>query len=209
MNFASARGDAQAVKLLSRKLKTGSERFTKLAPGKWEITLEKGQSKFSTMDSQKQQIVSELKRRGISNRTAQDLASQFSAEMIESKIAFLDELLKTNDKRISRNPAGFLAASIRHNYESVPSRNQQRRVAPRSLQVPEKKTIERRDVEAEKFRKYWESLSIDEQARHEREAMAVASTFHRETLLRMDSGNSELKAQVRLRIIREFLAAKG
>jgi Replication initiator protein A len=46
---------------------TPAERFTKLAPGKWEITLEKGQSKLSAKDSQKQQIVSELKRRGIAS----------------------------------------------------------------------------------------------------------------------------------------------
>lgn len=187
---------------------TSAERFTKLAPGKWEITLEKGQSKLSAKDTQKQQIIFELRRRGISDRTAQDLASQFSAEMIESKIAFHDELLKTNDKRINRNPAGFLAASIRHNYESVPSRNQQRRSAAKSPQVSANKSAEPRDVEAEKFRTYWESLSIDDQARLEREAMAAAPKFHRETLQRMDSGNSELKAQMRMRIIREYLATK-
>ena len=184
------------------------ERFTKLAPGKWEITLEKEQNKLSEQNSPKQKIISELKRRGISDRTARDLASQFSVEMIESKIAFHDELLKTNDKRISRNPAGFLAASIRHNYERVPSRNKPRRVMPRAMPEAENETPSSPYTESEKFRTYWESLSIDEQARLEREAMAAAPRFHRETLKRMDSGNSVLKTQMRMRIIREFLASK-
>lgn len=191
-----------------RKL-SDTERYRKLSPGKWEITLEKGPGKLASVDSLHQRISKELKSRGVSERTAQELASKFSSEHIEAKIILHDELLQANDKRISRNPAGFLAAAIRHDYASVPNRRQPKQVqSKRALTdvATDTQSKTKIDPALESFRVFWEGLPIDEQARLEREAMNAAPKFHRDTLERLDSSSSDLKLQMRTRLIQEFVA---
>ena len=193
-----------------RKL-SDSERYKKLSPGKWEITLEKGQGKLASTGSSQQKTVKELMSRGVSERTAQELASKFSTEHIEAKIILHDQLLQANDKRISRNPAGFLAAAIRHDYASVPNRSQPKHARSKSPLNPvpiNKDEKPKSDPAQERFRVYWEGLPIDEQARLERDAMSAAPKFHRDTLERLDSSSSELKLQMRMRLIQEFVAKR-
>lgn len=190
-----------------RKL-SDTERYRKLSPGKWEITLEKGPGKLASVDSLHHRISKELKSRGVSERTAQELASKFSSEHIEAKIILHDELLQANDKRISRNPAGFLAAAIRHDYASVPNRRQPKQVQSKRALTDAATDTESKtkiDPALESFRVFWEGLPIDEQARLEREAMNAAPKFHRDTLERLDSSSSDLKLQMRTRLIQEFV----
>jgi hypothetical protein len=44
------------------------------------------------------------------------LVREHTANQIQGKIEVFDALLRKGDRRISRNPAGFLVQSIRHNY---------------------------------------------------------------------------------------------
>ncbi len=186
-----------------------SDRYRKLSAGRWEISLEKGQGKLVSQSCTKQAIVAELTKRGVSEKTSKDLASKFSVEHIEGKIAFHDDLLKNSDRRISRNPAGFLAAAIRHNYASVPSRTVKPKVVPKSIErdvTNDRMENTRVDPADEEFQNYWETLPIDEQAKLERDAMQAAPKFHRDTIQRLDSSSSDLKLQMRMRLIRDYVA---
>ena len=190
-----------------RKL-SAVERYQKRSAGKWEIRLEKGQGKLRGPEISEKKIAMELRKRGVSDRTAMDLASKFPVEHIEGKISLHDELLRTNDKRINRNPAGFLAAAIRHDYANVPNRVEQRREPPKEKTTSNTKSNEPKSVAdpaEESFRVYWNSLPIDEQAKLEREAMRSAPRFHRDTIQRLDTSSSELKQQMQMRLIRDFV----
>jgi len=182
-----------------------SDRFRKLSPGNWEVTLEKGQAKIA--DTVVGSITNELKRRGVNDRVAKELASKFTKEHIEQKISMHDKLVAAKDKRIRKNPAGFLAASIRHNYETIidcaPS-NASKPVASHA-KVVEPPARSRDDNEQKRFLAYWESLAIDDRVRIERDAMNAAPRFHRDTIARLNSSNRELQSQMRQRIIQEFV----
>ena len=196
-----------------RKL-SDTERYEKLSAGKWEIRLEKGQGKLSSPDSPEQKIVKELKIRGVSERTAQELASKFPVERIEGKISLHDELLRASDKRISRNPAGFLAAAIRHDYANVPSRvprlkDSSNRNRNANSNTKRDKPNAKTDPADESFQVYWNALPIDEQAKLEREAMNSAPKFHRDTIQRLDLSSSDLKVQMRMRLVRDYIMKAG
>jgi len=59
-----------------------------------------------------------LKARGVTRKTAQELVDSHSPSRIRTKIEVLDWLLRNADKRVGKNPAGYLVASIRSDYQT-------------------------------------------------------------------------------------------
>lgn len=179
------------------------ERFRRKATGEWVISLQKAEGKKRLEDSK---LVRELTGRGVNQKVARELASQFTEERIEDKIRMHDSLVSAGDRRISRNPAGFLTAAIRHDYQAPPAEKKPHaaRVAhsnpDRSKPVAKPPAVEQPDL----FKEYWSGLSLDEQTRLERDALNHASRFHRETLRRLESTDHSLLSVTRLQIVREF-----
>jgi hypothetical protein len=56
--------------------------------------------------------------RGVSSRIAGELVEAHPADRIQTKLEVFDWLLKNGDKRIGKNPAGYLVASIRDDYQA-------------------------------------------------------------------------------------------
>ena len=89
--------------------------FRKATPGKWLILLNKATAE-RVRDMNGAKWETELTSRGISRNVAGKLAEEYSPEHIAQKIRLLDALVANRDRRVSRNPAGFLASAIRHDY---------------------------------------------------------------------------------------------
>ncbi len=190
-----------------------AERFQKIASGKWTIAVARQEKSKTTQETR---IEKELIQRGVHRKVAGELAAQFPAERIEDKLRLHDALLNARDRRISRNPAGFLTAAIRHDYQSPPPEKPRRAPSP---QIPRETDPSRptrhRDItasppetsEQKAFTTMWHTLSLEEQARLERDALHQASRFHRDTLKRLEAAASPLHAEIRLQIVRDFWAA--
>ena len=189
------------------------ERFRCTSPGKWIIALQKGTGALAQQDSK---IVKELTSRGVNRKVARELGSQFPEELIEAKIRLHDSLVSAKDKRISRNPAGFLTAAIRHDYPEPPAEKLRRApqrtspsaFSPASLEL--KTAVATKLTDAEKteqaeFQKHWDGMSIEDRTRLERDALQAAPKFHRETLQRVEKSSPGLLPQLRMKLMREFL----
>lgn len=61
-------------------------------------------------------LVDDLVNRGVTGTTAADLVRQYPADAIEAKLEVFDWLMEKQDKRVARNPAGYLVKSITDDY---------------------------------------------------------------------------------------------
>ena len=57
-------------------------------------------------------------RGGVTTKTATDLVGSHPHSRVRTKIEVFDWLVKNEDKRVGKNPAGYLVASIRSDYQT-------------------------------------------------------------------------------------------
>lgn len=95
-----------------------SERFMKVGCGRWKVVFEKRReaAKQPAQDSTYSEREGELVRRGVTLTTASQLVRKFSAAEIDEQLWVFDRLVENRDRRISRNPAGYLVKAIREAY---------------------------------------------------------------------------------------------
>lgn len=191
-----------------------TDRFRREASGRWIIALQKGEG-TGTRVRQDPPMVRELTSRGVNRKVAQELASQFSEEQIEGKLRLHDSLVNAKDRRISRNPAGFLTAAIRHDYQDPPGEKPrrspviQRRASSESHEVTPaggvaEPAVATDKAEKEAFLKFWNGLGIEDRTRLERDALQEAPRFHRDTLKRLEATTHALLPEMRMQVVQEF-----
>ena len=113
-----------------------AERYSYVKRGTWRIILIRGvgttPAGTELKDSREpDKLVNALKSRGITAKTAQGLVEAHSSTRIRTKIEVFDWLIQNEDKRVAKNPAGYLVASIRSDYQT-PGDYQSRPVMSRS-----------------------------------------------------------------------------
>ena len=75
---------------------------------------------FSTLvlqDPERSGLCSQLVERGVTPAIAVELARQFPVDLVREQIEAFDWLVKRGDKKLSRNPAGYLVKAIQDGYE--------------------------------------------------------------------------------------------
>jgi hypothetical protein len=95
------------------------ERYSWVARGSWRIILIRGaavQGDPGVPAAETVDLVEALRLRGVTAKTAKELVDTHAAGRIRTKVEVFDWLVKNEDKRVSKNPAGYLVASIRANY---------------------------------------------------------------------------------------------
>lgn len=101
-----------------------SERYVYVKRGSWRIILVRaGESPAAEragtdLDPEQAAVVEALKTRGVTAKSALELVGGRSAAGLQAKIEVFDWLTKKGDKRVAKNPAGFLVASIRGDYQT-------------------------------------------------------------------------------------------
>ena len=101
------------------------ERYSYVKRGCWRIIFIRGRRATAeaenpaAQEEQQQpiQLVEALKMRGVTSKTAQELVETHPLGRIRTKIEVFDWLLRNEDKRVGKNPAGYLVASIRSDYQ--------------------------------------------------------------------------------------------
>ncbi|MGE3818774.1 MAG: replication initiator protein A [Isosphaeraceae bacterium] len=97
------------------------ERYCYVRRGTWRIILIRGGAggpgPADDAGRPGSELVEALKARGVTQKTAAELVATHPASRIQTKIEVFDWLIKNEDKRIGKNPAGYLVASIRSDYQ--------------------------------------------------------------------------------------------
>src|SRR6516165_6660236 len=96
------------------------ERYSYVKRGCWRIIFIRGQAAQGVRLAPEQtaELVGALKARGVTAKTAASLVETHPASRIQTKIEVFDWLLRNEDKRVGKNPAGYLVASIRSDYQA-------------------------------------------------------------------------------------------
>jgi hypothetical protein len=168
------------------------ERYSYVKRGCWRIIFIRGRAATAEVqdpatehEQQPAQLMEALKLRGVTARSAQELVEAHAPGRIRTKIEVFDWLLHNEDKRVGKNPAGYLVASIRSDYqvpgdyrtqatEAKPAevkglRNDPRRSHLAQRRVSDEVQAQRDKVREAKLRTAWERLP-----EAEREAILTA-----------------------------------
>jgi hypothetical protein len=101
------------------------ERYSYVKRGCWRIIFIRGgrataeaQDPAAHREDQPGELVEALKARGITAKTAQELVGTHPAGRVRTKIEVFDWLIRNEDRRVGKNPAGYLVASIRSDYQA-------------------------------------------------------------------------------------------
>ncbi|MFO0887989.1 MAG: replication initiator protein A [Isosphaeraceae bacterium] len=124
------------------------ERYCYVKRGTWRIILIRSGSamtahKSSESISEPDELIDLLKAQGVTARTAQELVEAHSPSRIRAKLEIFDWLIRNEDKRVGRNPAGYLVASIRSDYRA-PGDYQSGPAAKTPTKDPDREGQERR-----------------------------------------------------------------
>ncbi len=177
------------------------ERFQKLCSGEWRIRFDRQRKAKSdhqqANDADPSPLAGALVLRGVARATALSTVKKYSAERIQAQLGVFDYLVAQKDAKVSRNPPGFLISAIQGDFvppksyadhESARQRRQkgeaQQRQAVESRQRQETDEREQEQAQAETIRQFWDSWSIEERARLEDEALALATPMQRKMLAR-------------------------
>lgn len=97
------------------------DRYLRKARGSWQIVFLRGPRGRSTIEptaEERLELMAMLTNRGVTSRIAVELVERYPPEMLRAKVAIFDWMAGQDDKRLARNPAGYLVASIRDDYQA-------------------------------------------------------------------------------------------
>jgi hypothetical protein len=128
--------------------------------------------------------------RGVTPATAVELVETFPAEQIRARVDAFDWLTEAKDRRISKSPGGYLAASIRKGYAApkgfesqadrahrLAAEAEQRRQAEARKRRSEAEQRAREQAERARIDGYWDSLSPGAREALTADALAEANSF--------------------------------
>ncbi len=173
---------------------TRDERYRKIGPGKWTITLKRRSDlKLEVEESETTATLTgpeptkhehELTERGVTPATAAELVLGYTAERIQAKLEIFDWLMSKQDKRVSKNPGGFLAEAIRKDYAAprgfeskvererrIAVQEEQRRKVEQAKKKAEEEQQAKYEEEQGRIKAHWDSLSKAAQDELLKEAM--------------------------------------
>lgn len=165
-----------------------SRRYTKQTASRWRVTLSKrgvsmgeavSREAVEAPSSSSSRVV-ELVARGVTESAARELVAGYADDAITSKLEVLDWLVSRKDKRVGRNPAGYLVKSIRDDYATPPGYVAAPERARREAAEAEER-VRREAAEAEadareaarqaRAEAYWKALGAAERKALEEEAV--------------------------------------
>jgi hypothetical protein len=169
----------------------------------WKIAIAKKQaSAAAEANPDHDRLVKELVEFGVERNAAARLVERYPRERILEKLAYVKGLVSSRDKRVTKNPPGFLVAAIRSNY---PVKKEKARTVPRQpigngSPIPTRSARAQRESIAEKLDEarwqrldnYLATLSASEQTAFREAAVTSDAGFLRNRFLAED-GNPDLR----------------
>jgi len=99
------------------------ERYSWQARGQWRILFIRG-AQGRDADAaegppvERSALVAQLTERGVTAKVAAELVDSHALIRVRAKIEVFDWLVRNEDRRVGKNPAGYLVASIRSDYQA-------------------------------------------------------------------------------------------
>lgn len=103
------------------------ERYAAASSGRWRVYFSRQAAEAGTPDPQG--LAAELVKRGVTAAAAAALVAEHP-DRVRSRLKVFDWLVEGRDRRVARNPAGYLVASIRRGYEPPADLPQSKRSVP-------------------------------------------------------------------------------
>ncbi|MDB6136911.1 MAG: Replication initiator protein [Verrucomicrobiales bacterium] len=179
-----------------------SERFRRTAQGIWHIFFHKARQ--NTPDALREAgaaspLVLALKERGVALEAAESLVSQYPADLIAQQMMSFDFLMAQKDRKIIRNPAGYLVSAIRAEYAKPPDlsseEDRQRKEVEAATRKTKREAKKREAAELEKTKEaarqraidgFWRDLPEGLRATYEKQALDEADAITNRFLKRDD-----------------------
>ena len=193
-----------------------NERYTKTGPGQWTlvVALKTARGEKKSRKAEVSDLEAALCARGVTPTTAIDLIEQYPPEHIRGKLEAFDWLSSKKDKKVSKNPPGYLVKSIQDGYvdpkgfENQAEREKRERAERETrYQEAEAKRRKREEQGREqaihaKVMKYWTGLSDAEKERLDAEALDQAEETHTASFREMQKSRNPLAGSF-LKLIRD------
>jgi hypothetical protein len=129
------------------------ERYSWVSKGCWRILLIRGARGRSEAPNspadEAAELTAALATRGVAPRSAAELVKTHPSARVRTKLEVFDWLVKNEDKRVAKNPAGYLVASIRDDYTPPGGFSAPTKAAP----APSKAAERARAAEADRLRR--------------------------------------------------------
>lgn len=154
------------------------ERYSWQARGQWRVLFIRGErgregEAMPEPAAERVTLVASLVERGVTTKTAAELVDTHPHGRVRTKLEVFDWLVRNEDKRVGKNPAGYLVASIRSDYKApgdfptaeappVGAAEKKRREQERQEAERKRREKELADSEAAReaaLRERWEALS--------------------------------------------------
>jgi hypothetical protein len=101
------------------------ERYSYVKRGCWRIIFIRGRATTAAAPDpagpegqQSSELIEALRARGVTAKTAHELVETHPPGRIRTKLEVFDWLLRNEDRRVGKNPAGYLVVSIRSDYQA-------------------------------------------------------------------------------------------
>jgi hypothetical protein len=97
------------------------ERYSWVSRGCWRIILIRSQAEeeqTTPPETEASLLIEALVARGVTQKIAASLVTKHPHGRLKAKLEVFDWLVKNEDKRVGKNPAGYLVASIRADYQA-------------------------------------------------------------------------------------------
>ncbi len=200
------------------------QRFVKVRRGEWSVTFERSNTAGTPLPTDIQPehaaVIQPLIDRGISPHRAVEIATGYTVARIKRQTECFDWLQQRRDRRISRNPAGFLIAAIRRDFAPPPDFQKRNSAGPSSVSVVEREpTLAAKarpefnagvlEEERGRIQEFWRSIPELERPGLEAIALANASSFHRTVIERGGPFAEPTKRALLDAFARESLRAKS
>jgi hypothetical protein len=101
------------------------ERYSWQARGQWRILFIRGShgrdvSSAESPTIERSALIEQLTERGVTPKVAAELVDSHALIRVRTKLEVFDWLVRNEDRRVGKNPAGYLVASIRSDYQAPP-----------------------------------------------------------------------------------------
>jgi hypothetical protein len=181
--------------------------YKKSRPKVWTIKVEQGKNakrKKSVSTDEPSSVVAELISRGVAAETARRLAEELPEADIRAQMEAFDQLLVKSDKRVAKNPPGFLVSAISRRFEWKPAEKTHRDLS-RKRTEPQESIEAAIDPQTEAWRQHLANLSPDERSRLEVDALTSAGRMTVESYHRLQSKGGQLFTALQEQMLIDYL----
>ena len=200
-----------------------AERFRKTTQGIWHVFFLKARQGLQEprgRAGESSPLALALKERGVAIEAAESLVAEYPADLIAQQIESFDFLMAQKDRKISKNPAGYLVSAIRAEYSKpagfVSDEDRRQKEQEAELRKAKREQKKREAEEREKVKEaakrnaiteFWADLPGDIRASYEKQAFAEADAIARRYLEREDQMGREIRQGLLDRFALKMMAA--